>query len=298
MQVFREASAMDWNRILLAAETPQEIPRTPQVVYALILVAGTAILLTWIIWFINHGAHDPLRRAPVRRHRLPVWFAPTQIFIWLAVAAAIALVSGGLEKSETYRQVISYMLLGIWDTLLIALFLVVSYFGFVRGFKGLGLRIRTIPMDLLCSFLVFLAALPLIEIALRITTFIGYFIGFELEKHPSLMSLEQYPQWWMQALIVVFAVIIAPVIEELLFRGLFQSTITGVIQKPWVSILITSGVFAILHPPTHWFALFVLSIALGFSYEKSGSLFRPLFIHILFNGFSVALTLWALPSGG
>jgi membrane protease YdiL (CAAX protease family) len=44
--------------------------------------------------------------------------------------------------------------------------------------------------------------------------------------------------------------------------------------------------------PGHWPALFVLGVCLGYSYEKSGSLFRPIFIHLFFNVSSVAIALY------
>jgi membrane protease YdiL (CAAX protease family) len=54
--------------------------------------------------------------------------------------------------------------------------------------------------------------------------------------------------------------------------------------------VLTSLFFAILHPPTHIPALFFLSCGLGYAYERSGSLFRPILMHVFFNGFSVAVT--------
>jgi membrane protease YdiL (CAAX protease family) len=41
----------------------------------------------------------------------------------------------------------------------------------------------------------------------------------------------------------------------------------------------------------HWPALFVLAMGLGYAYEKSGSLFRPIIMHAIFNGIMIAATL-------
>ncbi|MFZ9024246.1 MAG: type II CAAX prenyl endopeptidase Rce1 family protein [Anaerohalosphaeraceae bacterium] len=49
--------------------------------------------------------------------------------------------------------------------------------------------------------------------------------------------------------------------------------------------------FAILHTPTHIPALFILSVGLGYAYERSGSLLRPILMHIFFNGLSITMTL-------
>jgi membrane protease YdiL (CAAX protease family) len=86
--------------------------------------------------------------------------------------------------------------------------------------------------------------------------------------------------------------LIAPTLEEMLFRGLFQSAIHSYTNRPWLSILLTSAIFAMVHSnPGHWPALAVLSVGLGYSYEKSGSLFRPIIIHALFNAASIAAAL-------
>jgi membrane protease YdiL (CAAX protease family) len=51
-------------------------------------------------------------------------------------------------------------------------------------------------------------------------------------------------------------------------------------------------VFAVFHEnPQHWPAMFAFSLVLGYSYEKSGSLFRCIFLHSIFNALSVFSTL-------
>jgi hypothetical protein len=102
----------------------------------------------------------------------------------------------------------------------------------------------------------------------------------------------------LQVIVIVGAVVIAPVSEELLFRGLFQTTLRSYSERPWLSIFITSLIFASVHENvTHWPALFVLAVGMGYAYEKSGSLWRPIFIHALFNGLTL-LAAWADQSNG
>jgi len=92
----------------------------------------------------------------------------------------------------------------------------------------------------------------------------------------------------LQVLMAALAVLVAPLVEELMFRGLFQSMIRSYLGRPWPAIAITSILFAGIHTNAeHWPALFVLALGLGYSYEKSGSLLRPIFMHAMFNGVTI-----------
>jgi membrane protease YdiL (CAAX protease family) len=78
----------------------------------------------------------------------------------------------------------------------------------------------------------------------------------------------------------------------MLFRGMFQTLLRSYTGRPWSAVIIASMVFAVFHEnPQHWPALFALSLCLGYSYEKSGSLFRPIFLHSIFNALSVLSSL-------
>jgi membrane protease YdiL (CAAX protease family) len=107
----------------------------------------------------------------------------------------------------------------------------------------------------------------------------------------------------LRLMVVCRVVILAPLVEEIIFRGLFQSAlvrIDGKTSRPWLAILMTSFLFAGVHfqvdpsvigwhtlPP-----LFVLSVGLGWVYERTGSLWAPILLHALSNAFNV-LIVWA-----
>jgi membrane protease YdiL (CAAX protease family) len=104
--------------------------------------------------------------------------------------------------------------------------------------------------------------------------------------------------------VVITTVIVAPIFEEMLFRGLFQSLIGSMLhglnlrigpvrvrQTAWVAILLSSAFFAFPHMKSHWPTIFVLGLCLGYAYEKSGSLLRPIFIHMIFNAVNITTAL-------
>jgi CAAX protease family protein len=97
--------------------------------------------------------------------------------------------------------------------------------------------------------------------------------------------------------ILVFAnaiciVFFAPVIEELLFRGFIQTWLKSYLGR-W-SILLSAFVFASLHYSASQkiignlsllIPLFLLGVLLGFLYERQKSLWAPIGLHMLYNGF-------------
>ena len=117
-----------------------------------------------------------------------------------------------------------------------------------------------------------------------------------MQQHQQLEMITEYPQLPLRIMIVFVAVVIAPLLEELLFRGFIQTTIRSffnIRNSGWPAIAASSVFFAIMHEdPGHWPALFVLGVCLGYSYEKSGSLFRPIFIHLFFNASSIAAAIY------
>jgi membrane protease YdiL (CAAX protease family) len=94
-------------------------------------------------------------------------------------------------------------------------------------------------------------------------------------------------------MIIVFALAIAPVVEEFVFRFF----IYGVLKRyfGWVAgIILSAGLFAAAHAHFPSFVpLFVLGSCFAIAYEWSGSLLVSMTMHSLFN--SLTLTALAFP---
>lgn len=95
-------------------------------------------------------------------------------------------------------------------------------------------------------------------------------------------------------LTVISIVILAPLIEETLFRGFLQSYIRKHLGRNQ-AIFITSVCFSFFHFAFGQgvgnimiiISLFALALFLGFIYEKQGSILAPMALHCLFNTVSV-----------
>lgn len=117
----------------------------------------------------------------------------------------------------------------------------------------------------------------------------------EAIAHETLTLLtagEAGPWRWVLIALVIIA---APLFEEIMYRGGLQSALRGFGLSAWWGIAATSIVFTAMHlaaievhaVPT----LLVLSLAMGWAYERTGRLIVPIVMHVLFNAANVALAL-------
>jgi len=90
-------------------------------------------------------------------------------------------------------------------------------------------------------------------------------------------------------LLVIFAVVLAPIVEETIFRGCIYRFLKS--QTTLMPAQIISGVFfAIMHGNLmSLLPLVVVGLLLARVYEKSGNLLVPICFHGFFNGFSLLM---------
>jgi membrane protease YdiL (CAAX protease family) len=84
---------------------------------------------------------------------------------------------------------------------------------------------------------------------------------------------------------LILALIVGPVMEEVVFRGYLQSSLAKRFPA-WGAIAITSLVFMAGHSPmVLWPMYFMFSFAWGWSYLRTGSLKMAILLHVLSNLF-------------
>ncbi|MCA9001560.1 MAG: CPBP family intramembrane metalloprotease [Planctomycetes bacterium] len=106
-------------------------------------------------------------------------------------------------------------------------------------------------------------------------------------------TAEGYERW----IVLVFASILVPILEEFLFRGFLQ---TWLVQSQGVvtGILVTSFLFAMLHGATAFGGLLAFSLAAGLIRHWTGSLWPAVWVHMCNNGImSIALFMGTGPVG-
>ncbi|MEO6184608.1 MAG: CPBP family intramembrane glutamic endopeptidase [Verrucomicrobiota bacterium] len=86
-----------------------------------------------------------------------------------------------------------------------------------------------------------------------------------------------------QVYLALVALIGAPLVEEILFRGIMYSTIKRA-GYPRIALWGTAGLFALTHANAAAFlALLFFAVILTMLYEETGNLLTPILAHALFN---------------
>jgi membrane protease YdiL (CAAX protease family) len=88
--------------------------------------------------------------------------------------------------------------------------------------------------------------------------------------------------------ILPLAVIAAPLVEEVLFRGLLFQGLLRSLKLP-VAVLWSAGVFAAVHPMVSWPPVFVLGAAAAIVFHRTRYLPAAIAVHAVYNLVVIAL---------
>ncbi len=270
--------------------------------YLLVSFGGMVVALVIVQWW-RRGRGDPLRGSPIRANRLSlllVWVCFLVNLLGWTIGAQVAMLAApaglGEEALRSWRALLAANLMQV---LIVPCCLVVAGWAFRSGWRGFAIGRRAIRSELVCALggwlaalclcnLVSLATMSLIRL-LRPTFIFPDHTVFKLLNEPSATAS-------MRALAIGGALILAPVGEELFFRGILQTGIKklvprrwGSMRHRWIAIASTALLFAFMHTatPHHVAALAAFGVVLGYLYERRGSLAVPILVHMLFNGKSV-----------
>ena len=226
-----------------------------------------------------------------RRYEWPDGFAALALLVVLfsPVAASRPAVHVASEASQMPPE--NVVLVGTVFMLLIVC-AVLTYLRLVRGLDPVelfGLR----QMSVRSAFFVALGA---IFVAYLVIFTVKWFVeqkiyGGNFPDSSSQETVQSFEHGSLSFRLImgVAAVIIAPVVEETLFRG-FLYGIGKRFTDRWFSAIVVSFLFAAMHQHVGSLVpLFVLALSFTLAYEATGSLLVPIFMHSLFNALNIAL---------
>jgi membrane protease YdiL (CAAX protease family) len=232
----------------------------------------------------------------------------------------------------------------------------------MAGWKGgLAVSLRRMPRGTWWGLLAVLVVIPCMLTASVLLQMVLKALDFKLETmHEIIRAIRDHPQTDLIAWGLFSAVVVAPLAEEILFRGVLQTALVHgwarllgpapegrgfeVLTEPapaeidgmsptrqrtpvslqgettapgldvgvlpyapagsapaqalryppsaparWFGIVLTSILFAALHEPWSIPLILLLSLALGYLYERTGNLWTSITVHFCFNAFNMLL---------
>ena len=177
-----------------------------------------------------------------------------------------------VEKTEIYvTSIIAIIIFFVFNELLFLIAII--YFGInFREVKKLFEADKIIKS--IISFIIFIPLLFLIS----------FIIQYVLPEYKQQEIVLNFKSTLIEDKgILLHVLVIAPIVEEVIFRGYIYRILKSKIPIIFATI-INSTLFALIHYNVlSYILLFVLSIFLTYIYERNGSIICPIIIHSLFN---------------
>jgi len=117
---------------------------------------------------------------------------------------------------------------------------------------------------------------------LTVLVSISYHAFFSVVSGASVQHLEKTSNG-LSLSFIVNVTVLAPIHEELLFRGLLQGAF---FDNSWLGLVLTSSLFSFMHEPydvPSFFYYLLGGLLLGFAYKKSQNLWVSTLVHMFYN---------------
>ncbi len=246
-----------------------------------VTAVGLCALVIWIIRKIANPSSLTLANTPGRDNILTPIHAGIPIGLHvLALALAFELFNVWLDESSPILTLLSTL---VGQLVWIIFSILVGLFSFKHGLaRGMGLSLRRWKYDSAKAAIAYLTVYP---VCLGLVVVVSLLLPTESLKPHTLIESWLELQLGGKVLVIISAVVLAPIAEELFFRGIVQSMLRRYFYRPWPAVIVTSVIFGLLHykTPQNVPALILFGAVLGYIYERSGRLYPAILTHALFN---------------
>lgn len=232
----------------------------------------------------RRGSADPTFLRPSDRPITPTVALITWATAWIAgqvLATAIVAASGYSRPSGAPLPLVLASAVAVWLCLFSAMAYTSRRFGCGRFASDYGLQIRGadlfgVGIGVLCQLVI----IPIVYLPLE-AIWPERFAEDQVQQNAS--DLADRASGASTFLLIMVVVIGAPIVEELVYRGLIQRALSSRLSTP-VSVAVTAALFTLIHfRPIEYPGLAVFAVVLGVSAAATGRLGLPIAIHIGFN---------------
>jgi uncharacterized protein len=174
----------------------------------------------------------------------------------------------------------------------IAAILVIPLY-FRRSFHEIGLKRPVITWKMLGLVLMFFTMTYAMSL---VSNWLGGWLGIDTNSYREQSISNELQSavktgWLLTSAPLLATAVIAPIGEEFLFRGVLQSVLTARLGA-WVGVIGSAFLFALIHADLVLFVpIFLMGLLFAWIYRMTGSLWAPIWLHILNNLFASLLDL-------
>ena len=271
---------------------PGPVPTEPAWFFTLMAV-GIVLMLIWTFRRIASPGKLALDRTPGRNNQLTPLLLIAMLMLAYSVCALLAMTTKwavGRYVSEDHALLLAMVAPQLCQ---IPAWLAIGRWGFNHGLAGMGFTLRRWPTGVLRGVTTGLIAIPICYLGQMGIVYLAERFGIDAPTSHPLLEAVRDATWPWRLLIIIMTVVLAPLSEELLFRGLIQSSLRRFLKSPWAAIVVTSVLFGVVHLPL-WSALLplaVFGVLLGYSYERTGKLLPAIVAHAVFNAANILVAI-------
>ncbi len=121
-------------------------------------------------------------------------------------------------------------------------------------------------------------------------------LGLPAKEQVAVLAMRAEQDPTLLFLFFLGIVVGAPLMEELVFRGIFFRVLARYSNVPFAAFF-SAGIFAVIHNNAlSLIPLFILGLIFAIAYERTRSLLVPIFMHSFFNAMQFSLMRYGSPS--
>ncbi len=220
---------------------------------------------------------------------------------------------------------------GLTELLIFVFVIIISMIVRRDALRLIGLRIQQLPLGVIGGIITMFVLFPLIMMTELFVTKCFLWLHRQPPKpHEVLQLIGETRDRRVMLIGILMATMVAPLFEELFFRGMMQTMLGRLIncafrteritnaessqpssavtistanqpilgapaigyRARWLAVIITAAAFAASHiEPAFLAPIFVLALGLGYVYERTGNLWMTIAAHSAFNSLQILLFL-------
>lgn len=273
------------------------ILKNPYIVFLLLIILVLIFIgiITFFLFLYFKLTGRNFIKIP-RSYPYPYWNYKDliKILIWIFFYFEVLSVATALfQFLFKYHQTKIFWLYTLLSSLLLDLiiFFLLAYWLYInckQNFKALGIEKISLWRNIRLGFFSYFAFFPVLFFLVQYSVKFIEHRGVPFTPQPILFFLLMEQNPYILLLAVLFIVLIGPITEELLFRGLLYTSLKkaiGVYQAMFISAIF----FSLLHMNIMGFLpILGLGLLFAYIYEKTGSLTSAITMHIIHNSFMLS----------